>query len=71
MVLGRPRGTRGARPYEPCAAGSRPLALTNGAADSTRAVLDRAVPTDLFEAHPDVTAISLPEPVRKLNSRAA
>ncbi|MGM9463519.1 haloacid dehalogenase type II [Streptomyces murinus] len=54
-----PEGVRALR-----AAGFRLLTLTNGAAETTRAVLDRAGLTDLFEAHLDVNTPARWKPAR-------
>ncbi|GLX53034.1 dehalogenase [Streptomyces hygroscopicus subsp. hygroscopicus] len=60
-----PEGVRALR-----AAGFRLLTLTNGAADTTRAVLDRAGLTGLFEAHLDVAAPARWKPAREAYAHA-
>lgn len=60
-----PEGVRALR-----AAGFRLLTLTNGAAETTRAVLDRAGLTDLFEAHLDVNTPARWKPARAAYAHA-
>ncbi|MGW7524192.1 haloacid dehalogenase type II [Streptomyces sp. NPDC054783] len=60
-----PGGVRALR-----AAGYRLATLTNGSADTTRAVLDRAGLTDCFESHLDVEAPGRWKPAREAYAHA-